>query len=121
MARILVVDDEADILRSMKVYLESALGIEVATEPSGLAGLERLRAEPFDLVLSDFRMPGMDGIRFLAAALALRPDTPRILLTAFPDMALAEQALSQARVCLFLTKPIQPAALEDAIRAELGR
>ncbi len=120
MARILVVDDEADILRSMKAYLEGALGIEVATAGSGLAGLAVLREAPVGLVVSDFMMGGMNGLQFLKAARELRPEVPRILLTAFPAIALAEQAIAEAGISLLLTKPIQPAALEDVVRETLA-
>jgi two-component system NtrC family sensor kinase len=118
--RLLVVDDEPDILRSIKVYLEGALGIEVATATSGLEGLALLRSPGADLVVSDFLMPGMNGLQFLAAAMELRPEVPRIMLTAFPDLDLVAKAVQQAGICMFLIKPIQPMALEDAVRRELG-
>jgi two-component system NtrC family sensor kinase len=116
MQRVLAVDDEADILRSMKLYLENALGVEVATATSGLEGLELLRSTEVGVVVSDFMMPGMNGLQFLAAARALKPQVPRIMMTAFPDIALATQALQQAHIAQFLTKPVQPSALEDAVR-----
>lgn len=118
--RLLVVDDEPDILRSVKAYLEGALGIEVLTATSGLDGLALLRASPVDLVISDFLMPGMNGLQFLAAAMELRPGVPRIMLTAFPDLDLVAKALRQAGISMFLIKPIQPAALEEAVLRELG-
>jgi YesN/AraC family two-component response regulator len=120
MTRILVVDDEADILISVKAYIEGALGIEVATAPSGLEGLAVLRSQPIDLVISDFLMPGMTGLQFLTAAMELKPEVPRVMLTAFPDIDLVVRALHQARITLFLTKPVQPAALEDVLQRTLG-
>ena len=71
---ILLVDDEPDILLSIKVLLErSPMGLEVVTASSGAEGLEVLRSREVDLVISDFKMPGMDGIEFLMQAHQLKP------------------------------------------------
>jgi DNA-binding NtrC family response regulator len=115
-AQVLLVDDEEDILASAKAYLQSALPVDVTTASSGLAGLAHLRAAAPDLIVSDYRMSGMDGLTFLTEVGRLLPDRPRILMTAYPDMQLAITALNEARISRFLTKPIDPSRLESEVR-----
>lgn len=114
--RVLIVDDEPDILAALETFLNAALGAEVLKADSGAAGLAVLGKTPVDLVVSDFRMPVMDGLHFLRRAAELRPEVPRILLTAFPDMHLAIQAINEARIARFLTKPVEPDQLAAAIK-----
>ena len=126
---ILIVDDEPDILSSLKLLIErSPRGIKVITASSGAEGLEVLRTTLVDLVISDFKMPGMDGIQFLVLARALRPDLPRVMFTAYADEKLARRAITEAFVSDFLPKTLAsrelvskvetlldaPAALSDA-------
>jgi DNA-binding NtrC family response regulator len=115
-ARLLIVDDEEDILTSLESFLTGALGVEVVKADSGAAGLTALSKTSFDLVISDFRMPVMDGLHFLRRAAEMRPEVPRILLTAFPDMHLAIQAINQARIARFLTKPVDPDQLANIVK-----
>jgi len=112
---ILVVDDEQDILTAVQAFLGNALNADVITAPGGQQALDKLAnaAAPIDLVVSDFRMPGMDGLHFLRRAAEMRPNVPRILMTAFPDMQLAIAALNQAHIQRFLTKPVEP---DDLLR-----
>ena len=115
---VLVVDDERDILDAATVLLEDLPGLAVAAYPSAAAALEALPGLGADLrlILSDFRMPGMDGLEFLAKAEQLRPDVPRILMTAYAETGLAVRAINEARIARFLSKPIEPAAMEAAVR-----
>lgn len=119
-AKVLLVDDEEDILSAAKAYLEGALSVEVQTATSGPAALQIIRSgwSP-DLVLSDYRMPIMDGLRLLTEVGKLLPDRPRVLMTAYPDMQLAIVALNEARISRFLTKPIDPGRLESEVREML--
>lgn len=118
-ARILVVDDEGDILTALKSYLEGSLDADVVTAPSGVQALKELGVASVDLIVSDYRMPGMDGIEFLRKARDLAPEVPRVLLTAFPDMHLAIRAVNEASILHFLTKPVDPAQLLEIVRKAL--
>ena len=114
--RILVVDDEPDILTSLRGFLESRLKAKVTTASSALDGLKVLReGERFDLVLSDYKMPGMDGLAFLAKAHEAHPEAVRIMITAYADLDLAISAINQARILHFFTKPIDPDHLVDVL------
>src|SRR5687767_4961288 len=79
---ILLVDDEADILESLKFVLESFLpDVDVRTADSGHRALESLAEKPVDLIVSDYRMPEMNGLEFLGKARTIHPNVPRILIT----------------------------------------
>ena len=117
---ILIVDDEADILTTLGSFLESAVpSVRVETAQSGTLGLKAMKANAPDLIISDFKMPGMDGLQFLAEARKLRPGTPAILITAYPDMDLAIRALNEERIQHFCAKPIEPQEIADVVRAIL--
>lgn len=108
-ARILVVDDEEDILTTTAALLRRRLeNVEVRTASSGAEALEALRERPADLLITDFRMPHMNGLELLEAASGLSPRTRRILMTAYPDMYLAIEALNDHRISYFLVKPLDP-------------
>lgn len=117
---ILIVDDEADILSTLATFLESAIpSVKVVTALSGPLGLAELAKAGPDLIISDFKMPGMDGLQFLAEARKARPGTPSILITAYPDMDLAIRALNEERIQHFCAKPIEPQEIADVVRALL--
>jgi len=117
-SRILCVDDEPRILEGLALHLGRRYEVHRAT--SGAAGLELLESEgPFAVVISDMRMPVMDGAAFLAQVHERWPETVRMLLTGFSDMTAAAAAVNDGGVFRFLTKPCPTkklrAALDDAL------
>ena len=101
---VLFVDDEQNILASLR-RLVRPQGYRVFIAASGAEGLEIIERESIDLVVSDMRMPGMDGAAFLAAVAQRCPDTVRILLTGYSDMASTIEAINKGGIYRYLTKP----------------
>ena len=117
---ILVVDDEPDILDSLHDVLEAHLPeTKVLMAPGGKEGLALLKKESVDLIIADYRMPGMDGLEFLTKCREAQPQVPRILITAYPELDAAVRAINEAQIQNFLTKPIMPEALMQAVNAAL--
>ena len=118
-ARVLVVDDEADLAEVMREMLESA-GFEVATAESGEVALELLDAARFDAVVSDLRMPGMDGPTLAREVVERHPALAARMLFVTGDTLSAsgrEFLAHSGRPCI--DKPFTPADLVDAVRALL--
>lgn len=111
-AALLLVDDEDDILESLSELFALRLpGLTVLTARSGEEALSVLRRERVDVIVSDYRMPGMDGIEFLRRARGLAPGVPRMLITAYGNRELAARAEGEAGVRITLPKPIDSAQL----------
>jgi CheY-like chemotaxis protein len=109
---ILMVDDEPDILLTVKTLLEASIpGVKVITASSGRLGLELLDRERIDVILSDLRMPGMDGIEFLYQARRAHPNIPRVMLTAFGNEDVARRAIVEVFCSAFLSKGTDPETL----------
>lgn len=119
---ILFVDDDEAILSSIASYLRRAMPENsIVTAPNGPAALDVLRAQPVDIILTDYRMPDMDGLAFLEEARKLAPLAPRLMMTAYADVDLATRAVNEQAVSKFLTKPISPEALLEALRSVIGQ
>ena len=107
---ILVVDDEPDIGQAVKGLLEKSIkNAHVIAVTSGQSGLNVLRDSAVDLIVTDYKMPGMNGVEFLAAASQIQPQAPRILITAF-EQELANEMGSKSGAVVF-TKPLEPRPL----------
>lgn len=117
---ILVVDDEKDIRESLKALFETCLEhVQVVTAPSGQAGLDLLASRRVDLIVTDYKMPGMNGLEFLGKASAAGHAMPRILVTAFPDLEIAIRAINEANVENFFTKPFEAEQVLNVVRSLL--
>jgi CheY-like chemotaxis protein len=99
----LVVDDEPAIRELLTVFLEG-LDFEVRTAPDGPAGLAAFNAEPFDLILVDFQMPGMTGLEMAAEVRRTDLQIPIALITGIVDM-LEAAAVAQASTIHTFAKP----------------
>lgn len=103
-ASVLLVDDEASILSSLRRLLRPS-GYTVHVAESGAAGLALLEREPIDLVVSDMRMPEMDGAKFLAQVRQRWPETTRILLTGYADVSATIEAINRGEIYRYISKP----------------
>ncbi len=119
--RILFIDDEVHLCRMIKLNLERSGAYEVTTAFSGEEGLEKAKAEPFDLVITDFRMPGINGKEVLEALKAFNPKLPVILSSVYhDDPTVITQAIDHEADGL-ISKPIDHAQLEAVIQDVLSR
>src|SRR3989344_5150096 len=118
MSKILVVDDEKGVRDFLRETLE-IYGHEVTTAETAVLGLENLEKNTYDLIISDIRMPGISGIRFLEQVRARYSQTPMILLSAYTTV---EEAVYATKIGAadYITKPITPAALKEKVDAVLS-
>jgi two-component system, NtrC family, response regulator HydG len=118
-ATLLVADDDPAVRESLERALtREGYGVEVA--PDGQAALERLQKGGIDLVLSDLKMPGLNGLELLPRAKAVAPDIDFIMLTAFGTVEEAVKAMKEGATD-FITKPFQRAQLMKVVRQALER
>lgn len=116
---VLVVDDEFDILDALKDLLEGALPkVRVHTAASGPEALQILGREPISLIVTDYRMPKMNGVEFLAQADKVRPGVPHLMISAF-DRELTQELGIRAEGEIILSKPLDPVGLVDHVRRML--
>lgn len=112
--KILFVDDEANVLAGLQRLLRRRFDLQTAG--SGPEGLELLRREgPFAVVVSDYNMPGMNGVEFLAEVVKVSPETVTVMLTGRADAAVAAAALQEGRIFRYLNKPCDRDVLERTI------
>ncbi len=116
--KILCVDDEAQVLEGLSLQLGRRY--EVLTALSGAQALEILQREDrIAVLISDMRMPRMDGATFLARARTIAPNAARILLTGQTDLPSAIAAVNEAQVLKFLSKPCPPPELHAAVETAI--
>jgi len=122
MYRILLVDDEPNILSALRRCLASidvgeldgeALKVEVFTSPE--QALERSEEQDFDLVITDYRMPGMDGVEFLSAMMELQPAVPRMICSGYADRDAIIAAVNEVQLARFIGKPWVDEELVSAV------
>ncbi len=116
--QILFVDDEPKILQAIERQLCTRFHMQTAQDPE--EGLRTVRQNgPFAVVVSDFRMPGMNGIQFLTEVKHANPDTVRVMLTGQADLNTAIAAVNEGSIFRFLTKPCPTEVLTAALECAL--
>ncbi len=113
---LLLVDDEASILSSLKRLLRQD-GYEILTASNAEQGLVLLASHPVDVIVSDQRMPGMSGVKFLRQAKIMYPDTARLVLSCYTDLQAVTDAVNEGAIYKFLSKPWNDALLRAAIES----
>ncbi len=101
---LLCVDDEQNILKSLRRLLMQE-AVQIHTASSGQEALDLMQQQQFDVIISDMRMPGMDGAEFLRQAFAMQPKTYRILMTGYADIQSTVAAVNEGRINRYIAKP----------------
>jgi DNA-binding NtrC family response regulator len=114
--RVLLVDDEQAILDGLRRQLGRSFEVHTAAGAEEALRLMAAAAEPFAAVVSDMRMPGMDGVAFLATVRRMHPDTVRLMLTGEADLESTIEAINLGQIHRFLVKPCPGSTLEAALR-----
>jgi DNA-binding response OmpR family regulator len=122
--RILVIEDDPMVSQSIRNLLEKE-GYNAVVAPVGLAAMDFAADETFVLIISDIRMPGMNGIKTLKAIRELRrefqkPPIPEIILTAYDDAEIRKEALGMG-VCEFMLKPFDADELLKTVKKYISR
>lgn len=99
---ILIVDDEPNVLAALARLLKP---YHLTTVASGEEALLLVKDQQYDVVIADYRMPGINGIELLILIKHLQPDAIRIVLTGYPDLENIQQAINEAEVFRFINKP----------------
>ncbi|UCG80197.1 MAG: sigma-54-dependent Fis family transcriptional regulator [Desulfobacterales bacterium] len=104
--RILVVDDELDMLTLLRMMIEDSTDYEVETTNNASEAVKILSEKDIDLVISDLKMPGMDGMELFDEIKDIKPDIPVIIITAYGSLEIADEAMKKG-VADFITKPFR--------------
>ncbi len=115
--RLLIVDDEEDNLALLYRTLRSKY--EVVKAKSAIEALEILKTETFDCILSDHKMPIMDGVEFLKRVYDIQPNTMRLLVTAYSDVKILIDAINYAKIYRYIKKPYNPEELLMVVESAL--
>lgn len=115
--RILIVDDEEDNLALLYRTLRSRY--DVTKAHSAIEALEILNTQTFDCILSDHKMPIMDGVEFLKRVNEIQPKTMRLLVTAYSDVKILIDAINYAKIYRYIKKPYSPDELLMIVESAL--
>ena len=115
--KVLIVDDEPDNLQLL--YRTLRRDYEVTKAQGPLEALEILKETPFNCILSDHKMPDMDGVEFLKRTYDMYPDTIRLLVTAYSDVEILMNAINYAKIYRYIKKPYSPEELLHIVQLAL--
>ena len=118
---ILIVDDEDMVLTSISAYLDLETNYNVVTFTSAKEALEHVKKNNVNLIISDYIMPEMDGITFLAKVREMKPEIPRIILTGYADKENAIKAINEVGLFQYIEKPWDNNDLSIIIRNGLEK
>jgi len=116
--KILVIDDEMDMLMMLRMLIEDNTDHSVETTNNPSEGLKRLSGESFDLVITDLKMPGIDGMELFAEIRKSVPHLPVILITAYGSQEVADEAIREG-ISDFITKPFKKDRILFSIQRSL--
>ena len=116
---ILVVDDQVEVLNMLRRLLSKDYNVALAN--SGEEGLTYLKKEPVAVILSDQRMPQMDGVTFLNEAQKIRPVAIRIMITGYADIEATIGAVNQAGIYQYISKPFEPEDLKNIVKKAIQK
>ncbi|MBI9111912.1 HD domain-containing phosphohydrolase [Maridesulfovibrio ferrireducens] len=119
-SRILLVDDEPNVLSALKRQLRGIYDVETEEDPT-IALLSLNNKNPFAAVVSDYRMPKMNGIEFLREVRKRSSETTRIMLTGYADLDNAIRAVNDGHVFRFLTKPCEKEVLLENLKEAVNQ
>jgi DNA-binding NtrC family response regulator len=102
---VLVLDDEEMVVSSLRFFLELETEYQVLTFTSASQALRHVADNDVDLVVSDYLMPEMDGLKFLSKVRDMRPEVPRIILTGYADKENAIRAINEIGLYQYIEKP----------------
>lgn len=112
--KLIIVDDEAVIREGIRRIL-SAEGYHVETSASGRTAIEKIQEQDFDVVITDLKMPGMDGIEVLKTIKILQPEVPVIMITAYSTVSSAVEAMKNGAFD-YIAKPFSPDLIIDKVK-----
>jgi len=111
---ILIVDDQIEILNMLRRLLEK--DYNVMTASSGTEALESLKSQQVSIILSDQRMPKMDGVTFLNESIKIQPDAIRLMITGYADIEATIGAVNKANIYQYISKPFEPDDLRKILK-----
>jgi DNA-binding NtrC family response regulator len=116
---VLLVDDEINILKVLSAILKKG-GYDVTTVRTAEEGLDKAAKSPFDVIITDYRLPGLNGLQFLAALREDRHDIPVIMLTAYGTIEMAVEAMKKGAFN-YIAKPVNPDELLTVAREAVSK
>jgi DNA-binding NtrC family response regulator len=116
--KILIIDDEVDMLMLLRMIIEDNTDYDVETTNNPSEALKAISENEFALIVSDLKMPGMDGLELFDEITNMRPDIPFVIITAYGSVEASERALKKG-IADFITKPFRKDAILFTIKRVL--